>query len=79
MEKAKILFKKVLGSCQILFSPLLEFRTNPDLALEKGNLERVADSRDYCILVNICGLYFIYILKLLSFFYIDFFIKVTYQ
>jgi hypothetical protein len=30
----------------MLFYPLLEFKTKPDLALKKLNLERLADSRD---------------------------------
>jgi hypothetical protein len=30
----------------MLFHPLLEFRTKPDLALKKLNLERLAYSRD---------------------------------
>jgi hypothetical protein len=30
----------------MLFYPLLEFRTKPDLALKKQNLERLADSGD---------------------------------
>jgi hypothetical protein len=30
----------------MLFYPLLEFRTKPDLALKKLKLERLAESRD---------------------------------
>jgi hypothetical protein len=30
----------------MLFYPLLEFRTKPDLALKKLNLERLADNGD---------------------------------
>jgi hypothetical protein len=30
----------------MLLNPLLEFRTKPDLALKKLNLERLADSGD---------------------------------
>jgi hypothetical protein len=30
----------------MLFYPLLEFRTKPDLALKKLNFERLADSGD---------------------------------
>jgi hypothetical protein len=47
MEKAKILLKKQFSGVPLnAFCALLEFRTKPDLALKKLNLERLADSRD---------------------------------